>query len=51
MYPDKITSVPHSFYTNSEKKYPKQQKQNKNKTHFFPFGSMFSVTEIFKFQQ
>lgn len=45
LYPDKITSAPHGLYTNSEKKYPKQEKQNKtkNKTkHIYPFRSMFS---------
>lgn len=64
LYPDKITSVPHGFYTNSGKKKQKQKltKQNKkknpnrkNKTktkYIYPFGSMFSVTEMkFKLQQ
>lgn len=52
LYPDKITSVPHSFYTNSgEKKKPKQGKQNKNKTHSSSVF-MFSVIEMkFKLQQ
>lgn len=48
LYPDKITSVPHGFYTSSEeKKYPKQEKQNQTKPkHIYPFGSMFRVTEM-----
>lgn len=55
LYPDKITSVPHGFYTNSEKKKKKKNPNRKNKTkteYIYPFGSMFSVTEKkFKLQQ
>lgn len=61
LYPDKITSVPHGFYTNSGIKKTKKSNQNKknpnrkNKTktkYIYPFGSMFSVTEMkFKLQQ
>lgn len=52
LYPDKITSVPHSFYTNSgEKKNPNRENKTKTK-HILPLVFMFSVIEMkFKLQQ
>lgn len=35
LYPDKITSAPHGFYTNSEKKIPRTGK-TKQKQNIFP---------------
>lgn len=52
LYPDKITSVPHSFYTNSGGGKKNPNRENKTKTkHIFPVF-MFSVIEMkFKLQQ
>lgn len=47
LHPDKITSVPRGFYTNSERKKKTPNRKNKTKTkHIYVFGSMFRVTEM-----
>lgn len=46
LYPHKITSAPHGFYTNSEEEKIPQTGKTKQKQHIYLFGSMFRVTEM-----